>query len=90
MHHVAIDEWSRGRSLLHARDPRAKTIALAVFLVVLATSDRGLPLYLALLLAATALARLPLPGVLRRAAVVLPFCAAFAAVSALAGDWDRA
>ncbi|MGH9662381.1 MAG: energy-coupling factor transporter transmembrane component T, partial [Bryobacteraceae bacterium] len=61
-----------------------------VFLVALATSDHGLPLYLALLLAATALARLPLPGVLRRAAVVLPFCAAFAAVSALAGDWDRA
>ena len=45
MHHVVLDRWSRGESALHRRDARAKTIAVLVFLIVLATARRSfLPL----------------------------------------------
>ena len=38
MHHVTLDQWSRGASLLHQRDPRVKIAAVLAFLVVLATA----------------------------------------------------
>jgi energy-coupling factor transporter transmembrane protein EcfT len=44
LHHVVLERWSRGASPLHRRDPRAKLAALLVFLVVLATAHRALPL----------------------------------------------
>ncbi|HZT33663.1 MAG TPA: energy-coupling factor transporter transmembrane component T [Bryobacteraceae bacterium] len=94
MHHVVLERWSRGRSVLHRRDARAKTLALLVFLVVLATSYGPLAalsgVYFALLLSALLLARLPVAGALARSALVLPFSVAFAAVSLLAGDAPRA
>jgi cobalt/nickel transport system permease protein len=79
---------------VHRRDPRAKTAALLIFLVLVATSHRHLPWLaagwlLALLIAITA-ARLPVWGLLSRAALVLPFSAVFAIVSWAAGDTERA
>ena len=79
MHHVVLEQWSRGASPLHRRDPRAKIVALLVFLVVLATARQSLPwlaLGLFLLLCGALLwARLPVAGALMRAGVVLPFTA---------------
>src|SRR5947207_15120546 len=95
MHHVVLERWSRGSSYLHARDARAKILALLVFLVAVATTpNRSFELaalfYLLLLLAAAAAARLPLGGVLRRAAVVLPFSLTFAGFSWISGEPRRA
>lgn len=93
MHHLLLERWSRGASPLHRRDPRAKILALVVFLVVLATAQRALPLLFAvlLLLLAGALfwARLPLAGALARAAVVLPFTLIFGLIAWLGGDPGR-
>ena len=93
MHHVTLDQWSRGASSLHQRDPRVKIVAVLVFLVVLATAHRSLPLLCATLFVALCIAarqaRLPLMGALSRAAVVLPFTLAFAALSWLNGDPAR-
>jgi len=93
VHHVTLDQWSRGASALHRRDPRVKIASVLVFLVVLGTAHRDL-LWLgaalfALLCAVTLGARLPLAGALARAGVVVPFTAAFAGVSWLAGDPAR-
>ena len=91
--HTVLERWSRGASVLHRRDPRAKIVALLVFLVVVATARRELPLLagaLFLMLSAALLwARLPLAGGLARAAIVLPFSSIFAVVSWLAGDPAR-
>ena len=93
MHHVTLDQWSRGASPLHRRDPRVKIAAVLAFLVVLATAHRDLiwlgAAFLAILCLAARWARLPLAGALARAGVVLPFTAVFAAVSWLAGDPAR-
>jgi cobalt/nickel transport system permease protein len=93
VHHVVLDQWSRGTSPLHRRDPRAKIVTLAVFLVVLSTAHRALPpLFTALLLllcAALRWARVPLGGALARAGLVLPFTLVFAVVSWLGGDPAR-
>jgi cobalt/nickel transport system permease protein len=95
LHHVVLERWSRGTSVLHRRDPRAKTIALLAFLVVVATTPTAYAPYLLLWYAVLPLCailagRLPVAGVLARAAVVLPFCAVFAVTTALAGDVQRA
>lgn len=94
MHHVMVDRWSRGTSFLHCRDPRSKIAALLVFLIVLATTAGNafftLAFDLVLLLAGVAVARLPVVTILLRAAMVLPFSLAFAAMSWLAGDRLRA
>ena len=93
MHHVTLDQWSRGASPLHRRDPRVKIAAVMTFLVVLATAHRELAWLGAasfvVLGAAARWARLPLGGALARAGVVLPFTAVFAGVSWLAGDPAR-
>jgi cobalt/nickel transport system permease protein len=93
VHHVTLDQWSRGASALHRRDPRVKIAALLVFLVVLATAHRdlvwlGTALFVVLCIAVHQ-ARIPLAGAMARAGVVLPFTAVFAAVSWLAGDPAR-
>ncbi len=94
MHHVHLDQWSRGSSPLHARDPRAKILALLVFLVVLATTAGDAVLTLAidatLLVAAILIAGLPLFDLLGKAMVVLPFSLTFGLISWLAGDRLRA
>ena len=93
MQRLAPEQWARGSSALHRRDPRAKMIALLVFLIALATASQGL-LWISgglagLLVAALLWARVPLWGALVRAGVVLPFSAVFAAIAWLSGDPAR-
>lgn len=94
MHHVVLERWSRGSSALHRRDPRAKLIALAVFLVTLATARHNVPILavflFALLIAGLSLARIPAGPALLRAGVVLSFTLPFAAISFAMGDTARA
>ena len=94
MHHVVLEKWSRGKSALHRRDPRAKILALLVFLIALAGAGRAVPqlatALFALLLIALLWARLPVVAVLTRACVVLSFTLPFALLSTFAGDSDRA
>jgi cobalt/nickel transport system permease protein len=94
MRHVVLERWSRGQTFLHRRDARAKMAAALLLLVAIATARQPLWMFAAgccaLLLAAAAAGRLPLGGVVWRAAVVLPFAAVFAAISWAAGDADRA
>jgi cobalt/nickel transport system permease protein len=94
LHHVVLERWSRGDSWLHRRDARAKTAALLVFLVLIATSHTAFfglgAAYFALLIAVLAWARLPLAAALGRSAIVLPFSLVFAGISLLAGDPARA
>ena len=94
MHHVVLERWSRGASFVHARDARAKTLASIALLILIATAGSNFHMlaitYLVLLSAVAALARLPVAGALRRAAVVLPFSLAFALISWISGDAQRA
>jgi cobalt/nickel transport system permease protein len=94
LHHVVVERWSRGTSLLHTRDARVKLILLGIFLVVLATTPRMTPWaaigYSVPLLVAIFLGRLPAGGVLLRAAAVLPFSATFSLITALGGEPARA
>jgi cobalt/nickel transport system permease protein len=90
LHHVVLERWSRGESFLHRRDARVKIVALLAFLVVVATTARNIEwlalCYIAMLVAGVFAARLPLGGVLRRAAVVLPFSLTFALLSWISGE----
>lgn len=94
MHHVLLDRWSRQASPVHSLDPRAKIVALGVFLVLLATAPPDAALTFsadaALLVAGILAAQIPLTGVLVRAMVVLPFSLTFGAISWAAGDPWRA
>ena len=99
MHHLRVDQWSRGQSFLHNRDPRAKILALLIFLVALATTPvlSRLPVFLlqmfvfaALLFGAIAASGLPAGALELRAMAVLPFSITFGLVSWLAGDPTRA
>ena len=94
MHHVVVERWSRGSSPLHARDPLAKLAALLAFLIAVSTTPPRAQIafagYAALIAAAMAGSRLPLGGLVRRAALVLPFSATFAFITWLSGDSERA
>ena len=94
MHHVHLDQWSRGSSPLHDRDPRAKILTLLVFLIVLATTPANaalaLGIYAVLLLSGMLIAGLPVWSLFARALVVLPFSLTFGLISWLAGDPLRA
>jgi cobalt/nickel transport system permease protein len=94
MRHIVVERWSAGDSALHRRDARVKILALLAVLVAIAVTDRNFRAagicFAAILAAGTAVARLPFGGVLRRAAVALPFSLAFALVSWIAGDPRRA
>jgi cobalt/nickel transport system permease protein len=94
MHHVVVERWSRGSSPLHALDPRAKLGALLVFLAAVSTTPARaqavFAAYAVLLAAAMAASRLPAGGLLRRAALVLPFSVTFAAVTWWSGQPELA
>lgn len=94
MHHVVLERWSRGRTLLHKRDARAKMAATLMLLIAIATVKQPVWPFaagcFALLLSAAAVGRLPIVGILWRAGVVLPFAAVFAIVTWAAGDAARA
>ncbi|MCC6539353.1 MAG: hypothetical protein IT162_17510 [Bryobacterales bacterium] len=95
MRHLESDQWSRGASALHARDARAKLIAVLVMLAFIGTArpwhwPHAL-FYGSLALAALLAARLPWRDFLRRLAVVLPFTGIFALLTFLStGDSGRA
>lgn len=94
MRHARIERWSRGDSPIHRRHAAAKILATIVILLCLATvTSHAGPiclLYLCLLIAALATARLPVFEAMATAARVLPFALCFAAVTALAGEPLRA
>jgi cobalt/nickel transport system permease protein len=94
VHHVIVERWSRKRSWLHARDARAKVVAALALIVAIATSPqhhhRGAAGYALVAIGLTLIARLPLLRIAARAGLVLPFSAAFAIASFLAGDVSRA
>jgi cobalt/nickel transport system permease protein len=85
-----LERWSRGSSPLHARDARAKLGALLIFLVVVSTTAPRAQMafagYAFLLAAALLASRLPVAGILGRAALVLPFSATFALITWWSGD----
>ena len=90
MHHLVLDEWSRRSSALHARDPRAKVVVLLAFLVAVSTASSGFLAYGCLLLAAIAVARLPVAAVLLRALAILPFVGTFVLLTWYSGQPARA
>jgi cobalt/nickel transport system permease protein len=94
VHHLVVDRWSRGASVLHQRDPRAKLAALLVFLIALSTTPSsaqwGFAAYAVLLILAVNRARLPILGLAARAALILPFSATFALLTWWSGDSLRA
>ena len=94
MHHVVLERWSRGSSPLHARDARAKLGALLIFLVAVSTtaprSQVAFAGYALLLAVALPVSRLPIAGLLGRAALVLPFSATFVLITWWSGDPLRA
>ncbi|HBY59598.1 MAG TPA: hypothetical protein DEH78_07225 [Solibacterales bacterium] len=95
MHHVVLEEWSRGATWLHNLDARAKLAAALAFLISLSLTPPSALLFsgaavLALGVAGALAARLPVHRLLFRSAVVVPFSASVAAVSWFAGDPARA
>jgi energy-coupling factor transporter ATP-binding protein EcfA2/energy-coupling factor transporter transmembrane protein EcfT len=94
MHHVVVERWSRAASPLHSLDARAKLGVLVAFLIAVSITPSRAQLafaaYAALLLAGMAASRLPLGGLSRRAALVLPFSATFAVVTWWSGEPLRA
>jgi cobalt/nickel transport system permease protein len=93
VHHVVLERWSTGSSILHRRDPRVKLAGLLVFLIVLATAQHALPslagAMLAMVVITLLVARVPLIGALMRAGVVLPFSLLFGAICWSTGDPAR-
>jgi len=94
LHHVVVERWSRLDSFLHSLDARVKFGALLVFLIAVSTTPVTAQLAFgayAVLLAVAALgSRLPLTGLLSRAALVLPFTGTFALMTWWAGNPERA
>lgn len=93
MHHVVLERWSRGESWPHRRDARFKLAGAVVFLILIGSAASAWAVYVvavAALMAGTIAARLPLAGVMKRAGLVLPFAAMFAATTWFAGDAVRA
>jgi cobalt/nickel transport system permease protein len=99
LHHLEVEGWSQGASPLHRRDARCKLAALTAFLIAVSTTPiyaGGMRVsftylgYAALLLSAAAASHVPVAGLLRRAALVLPFSATFALLTWWSGDPGRA
>jgi cobalt/nickel transport system permease protein len=94
LRHARVERWSRGESFIHKRHAAAKILAALVLLICISTlTDRTIVIctaYLALLVACTLVARLPLLAMLAGASVVLPFALCFALIGAIAGEPARA
>lgn len=94
MRHLVIDQWNQRNGPLHARGARAKLAALLVYLLALAltiplTPRSGLVFFL-FWAAGLWWSQLPVPGVLKRIAIVLPFSLTFAFFTWVMGDSNRA
>jgi cobalt/nickel transport system permease protein len=89
LQHVVHDRWSRGSSLVHTMDARAKLVTLLAFLIAVSTTPPDAQIAFAgygVLLAVTlVISRAPLNAVLGRAMLVLPFSVTFALVTVLSG-----
>jgi cobalt/nickel transport system permease protein len=89
-----IEDWSRGSSPVHQLHATAKIAVLLTFLIAVSTMHAAAGWFsagaLTLLLATAGAARIQIPGLLARAAVVLPFALCFTAISALSGRTDLA
>ncbi len=85
MHYIVLDRLSRADSYLHRIDGRFKIAALLVTLIIVSTTTHLSGVcaggYLALLMLAVALSRLPAIWLLQRACTVLPFTAMFAGIA---------
>jgi cobalt/nickel transport system permease protein len=94
LRHARIERWSLGESAIHRRHAAAKFLATIVLLISTSTLGRNggvaCALYMALLVGAILLAKLPLWAILRSAMIVLPFAFCFALASSLAGDPEGA
>ena len=91
MRHLLLDQWSLRSSRLHSLDARAKLAALLLILAGTSLANpRGLPLVCAILLTAMQISRLPPTGLLKRAALVLPFSLTLAVIAWLSADAERA
>ena len=94
MHHLVVDRWARASSPLHARHAQAKILVLLGFLAAVSTTapaaQWAFGAFATLALAAALVSRLPLAGLLARAALVLPFSATFALLTWWSGDTLRA
>jgi cobalt/nickel transport system permease protein len=94
MHHVTLDSWSRIASPIHRLDARVKVLAAGAVLLSLVLTQHHyawlFASYLALVVALVCVARLPLPALLTRASLVLPFAGTVAALNLFGGDLARA
>jgi cobalt/nickel transport system permease protein len=85
-----VERWNRTASPLHIVDARAKFGALLAFLIAVSTTPPpaqvAFAVYAVLLGVAVIVSRLPLVGLLERAALVLPFSATFAAITWWSGN----
>jgi cobalt/nickel transport system permease protein len=94
LHHVVLEQWSRGNSVLHRREARTKLVAVVLLLVWIGTARtvtaEFVGFYGGLLALAIVVSQLPVTKLLARAALVLPFAGTFALMSLLAGDAERA
>ncbi len=94
MKRLPFEHWHRFQGPLHHLDARSKLIALILFLIAITTTKQwngaAAAFYLFAVLVIMLVSRAPSAALLRRAAVILPFAATFAAISALSGDWLRA
>ena len=94
MHHVTLDSWSRIASPIHRLDARVKILAVVAILLSLVLAEHAyawlFASHLALIVALAVVARLPLPALLARAALVVPFAGTVAAVDWFHNDAARA
>jgi cobalt/nickel transport system permease protein len=90
LHHVVVERWNRSTSPLHAVDARAKFGALLFFLIAVSTTPPpaqvAFAVYAVFLCVLAIVSRLPFVGLLKRAALVLPFSATFAAITWWTGN----
>lgn len=95
MRHLESERWSRGDSVLHRLDPRCKLLAALLVLGFIGTASpweaRHVAGYGILAAVTIAASRLPLVGLARRVAVILPFTLSFALAAWIStGDPARA
>jgi len=94
----SVEDWSRGCTWLHRRDPRIKLLSTLLLLAAIAVAPArgytGLALIsavgLSILFLAAAAAGLPPLSILLRGWVVLPFTGVFALLAWLEGNPQRA
>lgn len=95
MRHLESERWSRGNSILHRLDARAKLIAVLLILAFIGTArmwdKKHVVFYAVGAAVAVTASRLPLAGLLRRVAVILPFTLAFSLAAWISsGDLAKA